>query len=181
MIRSIICQHIMEDMQFRKLLEIDNLFEETYDVTLPVIPEFHILGETALLFYGLCGTVASDIDIANEISEEVASIVGANVRDDAVRDAVIPTGYIDRIKPFRPESFKNIAVFLLSPEDIVVTKLVAWRPKDISDLSKSNIISICSKGLIETIIDEELDPEKAGLLRRRLNSIPTSRSLFSFN
>ena len=45
----------------------------------------------------------------------------------------IPEGYSNRVVPFKKFTTKNIKVFLLSPLDLVISKLRVFRDKDIQD------------------------------------------------
>ncbi len=51
-------------------------------------------------------------------------------------------------------AFKHLNVYLLSPEDIIVSKIIRLEQKDIEDIDE--LIDIADKELINQIIDEVL-------------------------
>ena len=55
------------------------------------------------------------------------------------------------------EDFKYINVYILSREDIVISKIIRLAEKDIEDLNQ--IIPNCSKGVLNKVIDEVLNRE----------------------
>lgn len=55
------------------------------------------------------------------------------------------------------EEFKYINVYILSREDIVISKIIRLANKDIEDLNE--IIPYCNKQLLRTIIEETLNRE----------------------
>lgn len=52
------------------------------------------------------------------------------------------------------DKFKYINVYLLSPEDIIVSKIIRLETKDIEDIDR--LIKVANKELINEIIDEVL-------------------------
>ena len=59
-----------------------------------------------------------------------------------------------KVRAKRLEKFKYINVYLLSPEDIIVSKIIRLEEKDIEDID--SLIKIADKDLINQIIDEVL-------------------------
>lgn len=55
------------------------------------------------------------------------------------------------------EEFKYINVYILSKEDIAISKIIRLAPKDIEDLDQ--IIPKCNKEILNNIIDEILNRE----------------------
>lgn len=55
------------------------------------------------------------------------------------------------------EKFKYINAYLLSPEDIIVSKIIRFEEKDIEDIDQ--LIEVANKKLINQIIDEVLGRE----------------------
>ena len=55
------------------------------------------------------------------------------------------------------EEFKYINVYILSKEDIAISKIIRLAPKDIEDLNQ--IIPKCNKELLNSIIEEVLNRE----------------------
>ncbi len=59
-----------------------------------------------------------------------------------------------KIRAKKLEKFKYINVYLLSPEDIIVSKIIRFEEKDKEDIDA--LIKIADKDLINQIIDEVL-------------------------
>lgn len=59
-----------------------------------------------------------------------------------------------KIRAMKLEKFKYINVYLLSPEDIIVSKIIRLEEKDIEDID--DLIRVSDKELINQIIDEVL-------------------------
>lgn len=55
------------------------------------------------------------------------------------------------------EEFQYINVYILSKEDIAISKIIRFAPKDIEDLDQ--IIPKCNKNVLNTIIEEVLNRE----------------------
>lgn len=148
--------------QFNTLIVIDEAIGKS---NLSVRPRFEILGGTGLLFHGIGSIYTIDIDVANRLSEEVRNIVDPLISDMASEVVHLPSNYTERLIPFKQESFKNIDVYLLSLEDLIISKLLANRDKDIDDLTKTEIPDRCDFNKLTTIINSELKTDVAsGLL-----------------
>lgn len=151
--------------QFNTLLVIDAAFANNHKAR----PAFHILGGTALVFHGLQFEATIDIDTANRINENVKRICGELINDNASEVATLARNYESRLIPFHPEVYKNIDVFILSVEDLIITKLGGWRIKDRDDLHKSGLLDACNLDALYKIMHEELDEETYGKLLNRLS------------
>lgn len=154
--------------QFNTLVLLDNTFEGMH---LDVIPTFYILGGTALLFHGISTVVTLDIDVANTLSDSVRNIVEPFISDNASEVAVLAKRYESRLVPYKADVFKNIKVFLLSIEDLVITKLGAGRFKDIEDLKRTNILDKCDYQKLTQIITTEFDTMLTSKLLIALESL----------
>lgn len=159
----------VEAEQNNTLLMIDALLarENIHDTAL------YILGGTALLFHHVTDSVTVDIDVANKLSKDVLEATSPFISDNASEVAVLATNYKDRSIPYHVGDYSHIRVFLLSIEDLIVTKLGSSRIKDLDDLRYSKIMCKCDTELLESIINNELDSndqtyvkEKLKLLRR---------------
>lgn len=125
----------LKSEQENTLLLLDQQFE-----SYPVRPVFKILGGTALLLHGIEHIVTIDIDIANKMDDKVRAIVEPFISDNASEVATLAKNYDTRLVEYKPDLFKNIGVYLLSKEDLVITKLGAGRYKDIEDLTRTSIL-----------------------------------------
>lgn len=135
------------------------------------VPQFHILGGTGLVFHNILHISTVDIDTANTLSKEVKAIVEPFISDNASEVALLPKNYQDRLVPYKPDCFSNINVFVLSLEDIIITKLGSWRHKDVEDLSKTNVMDIVDYSKLFSIINSELEPAVASDLLIKLTKI----------
>ena len=123
----------LKSEQENTLILLDKQFENKQ-----VRPSFEILGGTALLLHDIEHIVTVDIDVANKLDEETRSIVEPLISDAASEVATLAKNYKQRLVPYKKELFKNIDVYLLSKEDLVITKLGAGRYKDVEDLTKKD-------------------------------------------
>ena len=107
---------------------------------LPATPEFFILGGAALVFHGLTDRPTMDIDTANRIDDNLREVIDVFVSDQASEVTQLGKGYQCRAVPYM-EELSNIKVYLLSQEDLIITKVISNRKKDIGDLLKTNILT----------------------------------------
>ena len=135
--------------------------------------DFYILGGAALLFHNLAPVVTMDIDVANRLTEEVKAIVDPFISDAGSEVTLLPKFFEQRLIPFKEDELKNIRVFILSREDLAVTKLYSWRQKDKDDLMKNNLLEACDIFVLRQIIVNEISPEWSKKLIERLESLYT--------
>lgn len=144
--------------QYNTLLLLDETISKK---NLNIVVTFHILGGTALLFHGMSSVSTIDIDVANSLSSTVKDIVEPFVSDNASEVATLAKNYKERLIPYKENEFKNLKVYLLSLEDLVITKLGAGRHKDFEDLKLTGIMQNVNYNLLTEIINNEIeDPRK---------------------
>ena len=146
----------LESEQLNTLILIDKLFEKYPQGINPV---FHVLGGTALVFHGISSIATIDIDVANRVNDNVKSLVSDFISDNASEVATLPCHYESRLIPFHAENFKHIQVFLLSLEDLAITKLGSFRHKDKEDLVKTNFLQKVDYEKLIHIIHHEFKDE----------------------
>ena len=146
----------LESEQLNTLILIDKLFEKYPQGVNPV---FHVLGGTALVFHGISSIATIDIDVANRLNDNVKSLVSDFISDNASEVATLPLRYETRLIPFHAESFKHIQVYLLSLEDLAITKLGSFRHKDKEDLVKTNFLQKVDYEKLIHIIHNEFKDE----------------------
>lgn len=151
--------------QYNTLLMLDAAFEKNKTGIRPV---FHLLGGTALLFHGVTAVATIDIDTANRLSNSVRRIVEPFVSDNASEVAVLASNYTKRLVPYKEDIFVHIKVYILSIEDLVITKLGAGRVKDIEDLTRTDILQRCDFCKLYTIMKEELPCDTCSKLMEKL-------------
>lgn len=134
-------------------------------------PVFHVLGGSALVFHGVSSVATIDIDVANKLNDKIRNLVDDFISDNASEVAVLPKRYMNRLVPFHAEEFKHITVYLLSLEDLVVTKLGSFRHKDKEDLTKTDLMQKVNYDKLLEIIREEFDEEMKSNLLVRLASL----------
>lgn len=153
----------LKSEQENTLILLDKQFENRQ-----VRPSFEILGGTALLLHGIEHVVTVDIDVANKLDEEVRSIVEPLISDAASEVATLARNYKQRLVPYKKELFKNIDVYLLSKEDLIITKLGAARYKDVEDLTRTSILKDADINDITEIINSEFDAMTSSALLMKL-------------
>lgn len=158
----------VESEQLNTLILLDNVFAKK---DLKAKPVFHILGGTALAFHGFKAVVTIDIDTANALPTHVKDVVEPFVSDNASEVAILASGYKERLIPYKSEVFKHIEVYLLSIEDLVITKLGASRYKDVDDLTKNGLLKKCDYDKLFSIINTELDTQTASTLLVKLSTL----------
>lgn len=136
-----------------------------------VDPEFYILGGAALIFHGLSKRITMDIDTANKIEDNVKELVGEFISDNASEVVVLGRGYKERAVRFRENEFSCISVYLLSQEDLIVSKLISGRKKDIDDLVNSSILTKSNIAKAKSIIKLEYDERVVETLLKRLDHV----------
>lgn len=154
--------------QFNTLLLLDCVFAKHKEIARPV---FHILGGTALLFHGIEAVVTIDIDVANRLTDEVRELVDPLLNDNASEVAVLPESYEKRLIPYKPDVFKNMSVYILSAEDLVITKLGASRHKDIEDLARTDILKRCDLTKVRELLVKEFNSKECDRMLRQLDAI----------
>ena len=132
-----------------------------------VKPVFDVCGGTALLFHGVIAASTVDIDTANKLTDEVRNIVDPFISDNAADVVVLPKNYRSRMLQYKPDLFKRILVYYLSLEDLVISKLAAWRYKDREDLIHTSLVRMANIDLVVKIIKEEVDPDLQAILLER--------------
>ena len=153
----------LKSEQENTLILLDKQFENKQ-----VRPSFEILGGTALLLHDIEHVVTVDIDVANKLDEEVRSIVEPLISDAASEVATLARNYKQRLVPYKKELFKNIDVYLLSKEDLIITKLGAARYKDVEDLTRTSILRDAEIDDITEIINSEFDAMTSSALLMKL-------------
>ena len=158
----------LESEQLNTLILLDKSFKSLPDTYKPA---FHVLGGTALLFHGITSVVTIDIDIANRLSDKIRPMVEPFISDNASEVATLAKYYQCRLVPFHPDEFKHIAVYLLSVEDLVITKLGSFRHKDKEDLTKTDLLQRVDHDKLLSIMKNEFDEETHSKVLLRLASL----------
>lgn len=111
--------------------------------------------------------VTHDIDVL-DADARLRSILGGYF---AVNGAVaafsdsIPYGYEDRLVEIIPDT-KCVRFLVPSLEDLIVMKLYAWRPNDITDLSNNRVLSAIDWTQLDYLVYDD-DEAKASCLSER--------------
>ncbi len=161
--------------QHNTLIMLDAMFAE---MKIGYKPEFILCGGTALLFQGIITVATIDIDTATKLSDSVSELVTPFISDAAAEVILLPTGYKDRLFRYEKDLFDNMEIYCLSLEDLVITKLYAWRHKDKEDLVKTSLLERVDKSKVKTIIEEEVDTIYYSKLTARLERACDEHSLY---
>ena len=145
-------------MQKEKLLEnLKNMDEVCNLFNMPPI-EVYLLGGSACLLGGYTTRATMDYDFIDLNYLAGYGKVFALLRDYDMLEysnTAISPSYKDRAKKI--DGFKYISVYILSKEDIAVSKIIRLETKDIEDLDE--IMKQCDRKLVNEIIDEVLERE----------------------
>lgn len=117
----------------QRMIELDTI---THDLYPGLTFECVIVGGSALLIRNIITRGTLDVDVL-EVSKEVEELFASfdfNTRVKAVLDC-FPYNYADRLELVDIET-KCIQYYTPAIEDLIVSKLYAYRAKDIEDLEK---------------------------------------------
>lgn len=144
-----------------RMLELDRIVTDLY-------PNMNfncvIVGGGALLLKDVIKRSTLDVDVL-EVSKEVEELFAEfdfNTRVKAVMDC-FPYNYEDRLELYETHS-KSINYYTLAIEDLIVSKLYAYREKDIEDLKKIKEGNKYNIDLLEKVV---LESKKSALTERR--------------
>ncbi len=135
----------------KRMIELDTI---TYDLYPGLTFECVIVGGGALLIKDIISRGTLDVDVL-EVSKEVEELFAGfdfNTRVKAVLDC-FPYNYEDRIELVSLKT-KSILYYTPSIEDLIVSKLYAYRGKDIEDLEKIKKSKKYNRILLDRIVTE---------------------------
>lgn len=89
-----------------------------------------------------------DLDYSSELGKAFVQLRDFDMLE--YRSTILSPKYKDRATKL--DNFKYINVYILSPEDIVVSKIIRLEEKDVEDIDK--IMKVADRDLINNIIDE---------------------------
>lgn len=135
----------------REMEEVTKLFKlETFDI--------YIIGGSACILGEYTTRATLDIDFVDLGYPAKYGKVFALLRDYDMleyQSTILSPMYKERA--IKLEEFKYINVYILSKEDIVISKIIRLAEKDIEDLNQ--IMPKCNKNNLNNIIKEILDRE----------------------
>ena len=135
----------------QRMIELDTI---THDLYPGLTFECVIVGGSALLIRNIITRGTLDVDVL-EVSKEVEELFASfdfNTRVKAVLDC-FPYNYADRLELVNIET-KSIKYYTPSIEDLIVSKLYAYRGKDIEDLEKIKKSKKYNKILLDNLVIE---------------------------
>ena len=143
-------------MELRKQLE-DRIFDmEKVAIAFDIEPfDIYFLGGAACILGEYTERATRDFDFIDLNYPSQLGRVFAQLRDFDMLEyesTIISPKYKDRA--IKLNKFRYLNVYLLSPEDIIVSKIIRLEQKDIEDIDE--LIGIANKELIDQIIDEVL-------------------------
>ncbi len=156
-----------------RMLELDGIVSDLYSgMTFYCI----IVGGGALLIRNIITRGTLDVDVL-EVSKEVEELFASfdfNTRVKAVLDC-FPYNYEDRIELVKLQTI-SIKYYTPSIEDLIVSKLYAYRRKDIEDLKKIKESKQYNKDLLDSVVGEA--KESAVTKRRYLEMVDLYKKFF---
>ena len=117
--------------------------------------EIYFLGGAACILGNYTDRATRDFDFIDLGYPSKLGTVFVQLRDFDMleyKSTLISPKYKERA--IKLDKFKYINVYLLSPEDIIVSKIIRLETKDIEDIDR--LIKVANKDLINQIIDEVL-------------------------
>lgn len=150
------------------LLLVDMLVgKSNFDYT----PTFYVLGGAAVVLQGIRNRYTIDIDTANKLREEVKAVVGEFINDNASEVALLARNYENRAVRFMEDELHNIRVFLLSKEDLLISKAITDRKKDKKDVVNGHLLDKRTVSKAVSILETEFDARVAGVVKRMLDEL----------
>jgi hypothetical protein len=102
--------------------------------------ELIIIGGAAIILKGFENKVTTDIDTIVELEGEVANYLRSfSINNDASEVYVLPDGYKDRLVEYK-SGFKVLKIYLVSDEDLVISKVGRFDQNDKEDLEVTGIL-----------------------------------------
>ncbi len=143
-------------MELKKQLE-DRVFDmEKVAIAFAVEPfDIYFLGGAACILGEYTNRATRDFDFIDLNYPSKLGRVFVQLRDFDMLEyesTVISPKYKERA--IKLNKFKYLNVYLLSPEDIIVSKIIRLEQKDIEDIDE--LMNMADKDLINQIIDEVL-------------------------
>ena len=135
----------------RRMVELDEVVSNLYTGV-----EFFsvIVGDGALIINNIISRATLDVDVL-EVSREVEEIFAAYDFNTRVKSLTFcfPYNYEDRLQGVDIKT-KSIKYYTLALEDIIVSKLYAYRQKDIEDLKLIKESNLYDPILLDTVVKE---------------------------
>lgn len=128
-------------------------------------PQFFILGGAAMVFHALNYSATLDIDTANKVEESIREDVSMFIDDNASEVTSLGKHYKKRAIRYGETVFSSIEVYLLSYEDLLLTKLFSARRKDLTSVKQSGILHKIEKETISSILNTEYSEADASKIR----------------
>lgn len=142
-IKKILEEQIFDMEKVAKLFEVD-----PFDI--------YLLGGSACLLGDYTDRGTRDFDFIDLDYPSKLGRIFAQLRDFDMLEyesTLISPKYKERARKL--EKFKYLNIYLLSPEDIIVSKIIRLEKKDVEDINI--LINLANKELILEIIDEVLE------------------------
>ncbi|MDD4125198.1 MAG: DUF6036 family nucleotidyltransferase [Eubacteriales bacterium] len=152
----------MKQMNKEAILDSLRKFDEELSLTFDDDKPYHcvIAGGSAMVLSGLSGRASThDIDIILDDLPKAAMDIGMKYNiNNAVKCYIynFPDDFKSRLKQLDIPS-SRIAFYVISPEDFVISKLLAGRPKDISDIESAKLLSIIDWTLLGNLVNDIKD------------------------
>lgn len=116
--------------------------------------ELVLVGGASFLLKGLKTNYTLDIDTISHLDEEVKSFLESFTINDAALEVVtVSPSYKERLVRFEA-GFNVLDIYLLSDEDLIITKLGRSDKKDLDTLMSSGIMKGLNIALLEELANE---------------------------
>ena len=147
-------RNFKKDEIIKRLLAVDVKVYNTYQ--LPHKIKMCIAGSVCSIFYIHDYRFTDDIDIIQtnyKINEELLNEFDLNTDVQHIADMNIPFTFMERIK-YIPLPTLAVDYYLISLEDYVIMKLMAYREKDKFDINKESLANQIDWNLMDVLVSE---------------------------
>lgn len=133
-------QDVLENLQFADM-ELAQRFPNCKELELIVI------GGASMILKGYISRFTVDIDTIVDLEEEVKEVLWHySINNDSKDVFVLPPDYMFRLQKVNVQ-FEVLKVYVISDEDLIISKVAGYRERDISDL-KSGIMNKVNSDLL---------------------------------
>lgn len=113
-----------------------------------------ITGGSSFLLKGLKNKFTLDIDTISDVSPEVSDYLESfAINNDALEVTKLPTGYQERLVHFKSKC-KVLDIYLLSNEDLILSKLGRCSSDDIDDILNTEILDYVNMDKLNQLAEQ---------------------------
>jgi len=163
----------MENLTRDELIQrLQDLDEEAYLVFEDRVERLHLIlvGGSAMVLLRVISRTTHDMDAigVSRVLSDMLWKYNINTNVNAYADS-FPYNFEDRLVPITEVNGKIIDFYTASLEDIVISKLYASRPKDIVDITSSDVLKRIDWNRLESLATSDDELKLSIMSNRRYN------------